>query len=233
MQDVVPAIEASELGRSYGERRALSGVNLRLRPGRSLLVCGPNGAGKTTLIRLLGTLQRPTAGSLRIFGSDPQEALLAVRRRLALLSHRNQLYSELSASEMLASTARMTGRPADRARDDALLERVGLAGRGRDLVREFSAGMKKRLGFARLLLQDPDLVLLDEPYGQLDNRGRDWVDGLLDELSARGKTLVVSTHMTSRVASRLHAALILADGRVLWVGPAKDAADEMPRILQD
>jgi len=214
------AVEATGLSRGYGQRWALAGLNLKLKRGGSLLIGGSNGAGKTTLLRMLATTLRPTSGSLRIFGLDPDRHALAVRRRLALLSHRTHLYDDLSAYETLSVAATLGGFESSRTYLEGLLERVGLQGRGGDTVRGFSAGMRKRLSFARLLLQKSDLILIDEPYGQLDPKGFEFVDALIEELVANGRTLVVATHLVERLAPRLHSGLVLHGGQMTWVGPA-------------
>ena len=225
------ALDATGLSRGYGRRWALAGLNLRMKPGGSLLVAGSNGAGKTTLLRLLATTLRPTAGTLRIFGLDPVRKPLEVRRRLGLLSHRTHLYDDLTARETLSIAARLGRFGRDPARDDRLLERVGLSGRGDDVVRGFSAGMRKRLSFARLLLQDPDVVLIDEPYGQLDPSGFDFVDGLLAELLDAGKTLVVSSHRVDRSCHIVRSGLVLHAGKMAWVGPAPDLPAALDEVL--
>jgi len=223
------ALEASGLSRGYGSRWALAGVNLRMRPGSSLLIAGSNGAGKTTLLRMLATTLQPTNGSLLIHGLDPARDLLGARRHLGLISHRTHLYDDLTGLETLDIVARIAGMGSDPQRDEALLERVGLGGRGNDPVRGFSAGMRKRLAFARLLLQGPDIVLLDEPYGKLDPRGFDFVDRFIEELRDAGKTLVMATHLVDRAASMLRSGLVLSAGRMAWVGPAT----ELPVALRE
>jgi ABC-type multidrug transport system ATPase subunit len=223
------ALEAVGLSRGYGSRWALAGFNLKLKRGGSLLIGGSNGAGKTTLLRMLATTLRPTAGTLTIFGCDPWKDLLGIRRRLALLSHRTHLYDDLTAYETLSVAAELGGFDSSRRHLGGLLERVGLAGRGGDVVRTFSAGMRKRLGFARLLLQEAELVLIDEPYGQLDPRGFELVDSLIEELRDAGRTLVIATHLVERMAPRLHSGLVLSGGRMAWVGPAAG----VPRALAE
>jgi len=216
------ALEAKGLSRGYGRRWALQALNLQLAPGRSLLLAGANGAGKTTMLRLLATTLRPTHGDLSVFGTDARTKPLEVRKRIALLTHRTQLYSDLTALENLAITRMLLGRDAEPEADLALLERVGLAGRGRDRVRTYSAGMRKRLAFARLILQDADILLLDEPFGQLDPSGFAWVDRMIGELMDAGRTLVVSTHLVDRLAPVLRSGLVLSAGRMAWVGAARD-----------
>ncbi len=227
MSAVAPAVSASALGRAFRGRWALADVHIELAPGRSLLLAGPNGAGKTTLLRLLATALRPTTGKLAIHGLDARRDPVAARRRLALLSHRGHLYSELSAFENLSTAAAISGRDADLM---GLLDRVGLHARAHDAVRTFSAGMRKRLAFARLLLQEPEVVLLDEPFGQLDPAGFALVDRLIGELQDEGRTLVLSTHLVERGAGLLRSGMVLVDGRVVWVGPASETPAAMAEL---
>ncbi len=223
------ALDVQGLARGYGQRWALAGLNLRMKPGNSLLVGGSNGAGKTTMLRMIATTLRPTAGTLRIFGLDPSTELLAARRHIGLLSHRTHLYDDLTALETLDVAARLGGWSNHLDHLQGLLERVGLAGRGRDVVRGFSAGMRKRLSFARLLLQEPDLVLIDEPYGQLDPAGFEFVDELVAQLRDEGRTLVIATHLVERLAPILRSGLVLHGGQMKWVGPAA----EVPKALME
>lgn len=212
-----PAIETQGLSRRHGGRWALRGLDLRLEHGRSLMVFGHNGSGKTTLIRLLGTAQKPSSGTVRLFGLPPGDE---ARRRVAMLSHADHHYDELSAWENLDLARRLLPRDAD-AR--AILEHVGLGGRADDLVRTFSAGMRKRLAFARLLWKNADLILLDEPYAGLDPAGHRLVDELMATLRARGATVVFSTHQVDRGARLCDEALLLEGGRAKWRGPAHEA----------
>ncbi len=217
-----PVVVAERLARRHGARWAVRGVDLDVERGRALMVVGSNGSGKTTLIRLLGTALAPTAGSLKLFG---QPIGPAVRARVAMLSHADHHYDDLSARENLRVSARLGPRRAelDEAGLDALLERVGLGTRGDDIVRTFSAGMRKRLAFARLLWKRAELVLLDEPYAGLDPAGGRFVDGLIGELRAAGTTVIVSTHQVARVAALCDDAVLLDAGRVSWRGNAADA----------
>src|SRR5690606_10012853 len=143
--------------------------------GRITLLTGPNGAGKTTLLRLLSTALTPTRGELRLFGQPAFPHPEPLRRRLALMTHHSHLYDDLSALENLQVVAQLTGRSTSAI--PSLLERVGL---GRDMhrpVRDYSAGMKRRLCLGRVLLREPELALLDEPFGQLDPAGVELMEG--------------------------------------------------------
>lgn len=221
------AIEAHGISRGFGARWALAGVNLRVAPGSSLLLAGHNGAGKTTLLRVLAGLLRPTSGTVRVGGVDPSVDLLGARRNVALVAHQGQHWTEMSARENLMVTARLLGTAEPRAACDAALARVDLADRASDVVRTFSAGMKKRLAFARVLLQDPKVVLLDEPWGQLDPAGFRFVDGLLAEMTGAGRAVIVATHLVERAGHLLDHGLLLDGGVPKWVGPADGLAAAM------
>ena len=164
------------MARRYGAAYVLRGVNLKVTPGRTLVLRGGNGAGKTTLLRVLSTRLRPSRGGGRVLGFDLIKDAHRIRERIAYLSVFGGAYGALTARENLALAAELYGK---QARLDAYLERVGLANTRDKLVRTFSSGMKKRLGIARLLLADADLWLLDEPYTALDEAGRELIDALL------------------------------------------------------
>lgn len=216
--NAVPAVRAVDVRKRHGAFWALRGVSLELAPGSVTMLIGSNGAGKTTLIRLLASASSRSGGTLAWFGADEPP-----RERIAMLSHADGHYDDMTALEHLRMAAALLAPRPARPTPEALLERVGLQGRGGSLVRTYSAGMRKRLAFARLLQKDADLVLLDEPYAALDPAGAVLVDGLLDELRAAGRTVVVSTHQIERAARRCDHAIQLTAGRVTWTGPAVDA----------
>ena len=206
------AIDAQHLSRRFGRRWALIDVSLQLRTGAVLMVAGPNGAGKTTLLRVLATALRPDIGHATVAGHDVVRERHALRRRIALLSHHSYLYESLTARENLEIVARFCGAPPPSAAH--ALDRVGLAERGGDVVATFSAGMRKRLSFARVLLQNGEIVFLDEPFGQLDPQGFSLVDEVIGELKQRGKTIVVASHQVERVRRYADEQLLLEAGRI-------------------
>ena len=207
-----PAIEAERLARRYGRRWALADVSFRAAGGTVLIVVGPNGSGKSTLLRVLATAIRADAGVLSIGGFNVKTHREDVRRMTAILSHASYLYDALSARENLEVFAAHLGNGRELVMP--LLERVGLGARADDAVSTFSAGMRKRLSFARVLLQQPTLALFDEPYGQLDPAGFLFVDDLVHELKGRGATVVMATHQLERGRRLGDAVLSLESGRV-------------------
>lgn len=218
MQDVT--IEVERLARRYGRRWALADVTFQLRAGSVMMVAGRNGAGKSTLFRVLATAIRPDRGRGTIAGFDLVRERHDVRRLTAILSHQSYLYESLTAKENLQITADHLGLRRDGV--GPILEQVGLAARADDAVSTFSAGMRKRLSFARILLQEPKVVLLDEPYGALDPPGFDLVDGVIAALRRSGTTILVSTHQWERTAALADVAMVLEQGRVTWTGPAAE-----------
>ncbi|HEY8712476.1 MAG TPA: heme ABC exporter ATP-binding protein CcmA [Thermoanaerobaculia bacterium] len=206
------AIDAEHLARRFGRRWALADVSLQVPSGSVMMVAGRNGSGKTTLLRVLSAILRPDHGRATVGGFDIVKHRLDVRRAVALLSHDSYLYESLTARENLEVFADHMG--ASRHGIMALLDRVALAARADDVVSTFSAGMRKRLSFARILLQDPSVVLLDEPYGQLDPEGFALVDDVVRELKSRGVTVVMATHQIERASRLADQSLLLAEGRV-------------------
>jgi heme exporter protein A len=184
---VTDVIEARGAGRAYGERVVLRDVTFAVPAGRTLAVFGANGAGKTTLLRMLATLLRPHAGELRVLGAAlPREGYKA-RGRLGLLAHEPLLYRDLTARENLRFHARLHG--VAFARAEELLERVGLTLRADEPLRLFSRGMVQRVAICRAVLHEPELLLLDEPYANLDPAAAALVAPLLT-----GPTRVLVSH---------------------------------------
>jgi heme exporter protein A len=207
------AIDAQNLARRYGRRWALVDVSFQVPAGSVLVVAGRNGSGKSTLFRTLSTAIRPDRGKATILGFDLVRDRYDVRKAIALLSHYSYLYEQLTARENLGIAARFLG--ADGPGIDDALARVNLAGRADDTVFTFSAGMRKRLSFARIFLQKPQIVLLDEPYGQLDPEGFVLVDEVVRELKRRGTTVLMATHQVERGRELADRMLCLDAGRVV------------------
>lgn len=238
---VVPAVDASGVCRRFGRRWALVNVDLRLARGRSMMICGRNGSGKSTLLRVLSTAIRADRGEVRIEGLDSRRDRDAVRRSVAILGHDPYTYEALTALQNLEVAGRLIGLRSDRDALLPLLDQVGLAERADDPIHSFSAGMRKRLALARLLLQASDLVppvredrpparasvvMLDEPYGQLDPPGFRFVDRLFSILREQEVTVLMATHLLDRGALLCDEGIVLEQGQLIWSGRAKELPAE-------
>jgi len=213
-------LKTFDLGKRFGQRWAVRGIDLEVHRGDIFCFLGPNGAGKSTTIRMILTLLRPTAGSIQLFGKDPHKNRVAALARVCGIVEKPDFYLYLSAYknlELLGSlTRRITG---DEIRE--ALARVGLKQRARDKVRTFSHGMKQRLGIAQALLTRPELIILDEPTTGLDPQGMKDVRELIQRLAREeGMTIFLSSHLLSeieQVATRMavvHRGQVVAQGAV-------------------
>jgi heme exporter protein A len=211
------AVRLTGVARRFGQRWVLRGVDLTVEPGEVLVMTGRNGSGKTTLLRIVGTLLRPTRGTATVFGHDTVRSPEGIRELVGLLGHNNALYDDLTAAENLAFSLRMAGRSADGAAIAATLEQVGLSHVRRERVRGFSAGMRRRLGLARLLLRPPRLLLLDEPYASFDQDGIEVVNDFAAATARRGGVVLLTTHDLARAVDVMSRRVHIADGRLTEV----------------
>ncbi len=216
------ALQVEGLTRHYGEREALSQVTLSLQEGRTLAVFGPNGAGKTTLLRVLATLLRPHAGEVRVLGSLLPGEAWAVRGRVGLLGHEPLLYRELTPEQNLRFHARLHG--VAQGRVGELLEAVGMSGRREEPLRTLSRGMVQRVAVARAVLHDPELLLLDEPYSNLDPAAIELVAPLIGPAS--GRTRVVCSHDPGGGLAEADLVLGLRAGRPALLRAASEVVPE-------
>src|SRR5216684_2860945 len=191
-------LRTRNLSKHYGNRLAVNNLNLEVRRGEIFGFLGPNGAGKTTTIRMALGLIAPTSGSVEILGRDVATHRANVLPRVGALVETPALYLYLSGRDNLRAVASVLG-GVPKARIDAVLELVGLSARQKDRVRTYSLGMKQRLGVAMALLQDPDVLILDEPANGLDPAGIVEMRDLMHRLSAEGKTVFISSHLLTEV----------------------------------
>lgn len=191
-------IEVRRLIKRFGLKTVLAGLDFSVTPGEFVAILGPNGAGKTTFLRILASLSRPTMGLVRIAGYILPGQAAGVRRRLGVVSHQSLLYGDLTAEENLRFYARMYSVLNAEQRIQQVLELVGLHLRRRDLVRTFSRGMQQRLAIGRAVLHDPEVMLFDEPHTGLDQDACVMLDGVLREVAARGRTVVMTSHDLAR-----------------------------------
>lgn len=208
-----PAIAADAIGKRFGARWVLRGVSLHVRPGEVVGLLGPNGSGKSTLLRVLATLLRPNAGTARIGTADVVADPDGARRQVGFLAHSPGLYDDLTARENLGFAAAMLG--TSESAIDALLERVGLADVAGNRVRGFSAGMQRRLALARMLLGAPRVLLLDEPYSNLDVAGIALMNTVLREQVAKGGSALVVLHELAPATGTLDRTVTLGNGRIV------------------
>jgi heme exporter protein A len=215
-------IELEGLVRRYGEREALSDVSLSLSAGQTLVVFGPNGAGKTTLLRILATLLRPHAGKVTVLDRRLPADAWAVRGHVGLLGHEPLLYRELTARENLRFHARLHG--VEEGRVEEVLAAVRLSDRAEEPLKTLSRGMVQRVAIARAVLHDPELLLLDEPWANLDPAARELVEPLIGAGTGPGglRTRVISSHDPSGGLSEADLVLGLRDGRPALLAKVAD-----------
>ena len=216
--DSQPALRARGLGRRFGRDWALAHVDLDVAPGETMVLAGANGSGKTTLLRLAAGLYRPSRGAIEVFGLDPQRERLECRRALSMVSHQAYLYDRLTALETLRIWARLLGRPAADADLMPLLASVGLDRRPRLQVAGFSAGMRKRLTLLRTRLEQPRLLLLDEPFSALDVEGKRQVEEWIHDAREAGAAVVMASHAVRRASRLCDRAVLLERGQIVWRG---------------
>jgi ABC-2 type transport system ATP-binding protein len=219
-----PAIETAGLTKKFGQRTAIDGVDLHVPRGSAFGFLGPNGAGKTTMIRMLLGLTEASAGRMKLLGLPvPAEREQALQRVGAIVEE-PRFHSHLSGRENLSIIAAVRG-PRVRERIAPALARVGLSERADEKVKRYSLGMRQRLGVARCLLADPQLLILDEPTNGLDPGGiqefREMIRAMVDE---EGRTVFISSHLLDEIEKTCDAAAIVDRGKVVTQGTIAELA---------
>jgi len=207
-------ITVNKLAKAYGFLWALRDLNLDLTAGQCVALLGPNGAGKSTLLKLLGGLIAPTTGEIRFDGVILSRSMPELRARIGLLAPADHLYDNLTAGENLSFFARLYERKVASGSLDSALEQVGLAARAGDYVANLSSGMKCRLSIAKWMLLQPELLLVDEPYGVLDGSGIRLFENFLRDQCTRGSVVVMASHHVSRALDVCDRVVILSQGRL-------------------
>ena len=214
----MPALKTNALSKAYGSRLAVDRLDLEVEGGELFGFLGPNGAGKTTTIRMALGLIAPTSGSVELLGKEVRRHRTEILPRVGALVESPALYGYLSGRDNLRAVGDLLGGVRE-TRVDEVLGIVSLMGRDRDKVRTYSMGMKQRLGLALALLNDPDLLILDEPANGLDPAGIVEMRDLLRGLAAAGKTVFISSHVLSEVQQICTRVAIINHGRLIRVAP--------------
>jgi heme exporter protein A len=208
-------IKVKKLVKRFGLKTVLRGLDFLVESGEFVALLGPNGAGKTTFLRILASLSRPALGEVSISGYQLPSQASAVRRNIGVVSHLPLLYGDLTAEENLVFYGRMYAVGELNKRAHEVLKLVGLTGRRRDLVRTYSRGMQQRLAIGRAILHNPDVLLLDEPHTGLDQDACEMLDRVLNEVAARGRTVVMTSHDLARAADLATRFDVLSRGKIV------------------
>lgn len=221
-----PVITARQVVKHYGRVHAVDGVDLDIAQGELFGLIGHNGAGKSTLFKMMLGLIPPTSGEIRIAGTAVTgKGFRAVRRRVGYLPENVVLYENLTGLETLQFFARLKG--VAHSACPAVLERVGLAHAAKRRVREYSKGMRQRLGFAQALLGKPQILFLDEPTNGLDPEAIREFYAILRALRAEGVTVVLTSHILSEIQERVDRLAIMATGKIRAVGTVQALREQM------
>lgn len=220
-EEVQPVIDVEKVTFSFRNHRALERVTFQVWPGSLHGFVGPNGAGKTTTLKLICTLLRPQLGRITVFGHDVREDTPAVRRRLGFMPDHFSLYRQMTVFEYLDFFGAAYGFSKDD-RDRIIgdvLALTDMEGRRDDLIQGLSRGLQQRVSLARVLVNDPDLLLLDEPASGLDPRARIELMEILRELRKMGKTIFISSHILTELAELCDSVTIIDRGQIPFSGP--------------
>jgi heme exporter protein A len=221
-------LEFQGIAHRFGRRWVLRGVDLEVGPGEVVAILGANGAGKTTLLRIAATLLRPLRGEGRVGGADLRREAPVIREQMAILGHSPALYEDLTPSENLSFSLIMRGMEADAARIREVLEQVGLGEHAHTRVRTFSAGMRRRVAVARILVSLPELLLMDEPYASLDPEGVALVNATIGRVAAAGGGVLLATHDVRSGAAVVGRTLTLENGVLVEESGVSDPTAPAP-----
>jgi lipooligosaccharide transport system ATP-binding protein len=223
-----PLIEATSLTKRFGSFVAVDGIDFEVQPGEAFGFLGPNGAGKTSTMRMIAAVSPVTEGRLRILGLDPATDGSRIRSRLGVVPQEDSLDLELTVFENLLIYGRYFGmsRPVIRKRADELLEFVHLSDRRDDQVDPLSGGLKRRLTIARSLINDPTLVLLDEPTTGLDPQARHVLWDRLYRLKQQGVTLVLTTHYMDEAEQLCDRLVVMDDAKIVAEGSPRQLIEQ-------
>src|SRR5262245_59383436 len=225
----IPAVQTFGLTRMYGNIAALQGLDLTVLKGDLFGFIGSNGAGKTTTLRILATFLTPSGGSAQILGRDVVRDADAVRHLIGYMPDFFGVYKDMEVTEYLDFFGACYKIPAAQREKTVadVLELVGLSEKKGALIGALSRGMQQRLGLARVLIHDPQLLLLDEPASGLDPRARIEMMAILQELQRMGKTIIISSHILSELQTLCNRVAIIERGKLIYAGPVQGVRDQM------
>ena len=226
------AVRIEGASRSFGDVKAVDGLSLTLNAGEVMGFLGTNGAGKTTTIKMMLGLLRPTEGSVSVLGGDPTDP--SVRAKIGYMPEVAYYYPYLNARELLSFYGGICGMDAKtvRERADELLEAVGLADAAKRPLKTYSKGMLQRAGVAQALLNDPSLLVLDEPFTGLDPLARIHFRELMRSLRDRGKSIFFSSHELGETELLCDKVAVMKNGRAVYQGPVRQLAGDGERNLE-
>ncbi len=224
MSSAAPLIQATGLKKRFGDFVAVDGIDFEVAPGESFGFLGPNGAGKTSTMRMIGCVSPVTAGSLRIFGLDPDEDGRTIRSRMGVVPQLDQLDNELTVLENLVIYARYfdISKAEARTRAGELLDFVQLTEKASSTVEPLSGGQKRRVSIARSLISEPELLILDEPTTGLDPQARHVLWDRLYQLKEQGRTLVLTTHYMDEAEQLCDRLVVMDAGKIVAEGAPRD-----------
>jgi len=225
----LPAVQTTDLTRNYGSMVALSNLNLTVNRGDLFGFIGSNGAGKTTTLRILATFLAPSSGKAEVLGHDVVKDADAVRHTIGYMPDFFGVYKDMEVTEYLdffGACYKIPSAQREKTVND-VLELVGLTEKRGALIGALSRGMQQRLGLARVLIHDPQLLLLDEPASGLDPRARIEMMAILQELQRLGKTIIISSHILSELQTLCNRVAIIEKGKLIYSGPVQGVRDQM------
>ncbi len=225
----LPAVQTRDLSRAFDNMVALSSLNLTVEKGDLFGFIGSNGAGKTTTLRILATFLTPSSGTAEVLGHDVVRDADRVRHLIGYMPDFFGVYKDMEVTEYLDFFGACYKIPASQREKTIadVLELVGLSEKQGALIGALSRGMQQRLGLARVLIHDPQLLLLDEPASGLDPRARIEMMAILQELQRMGKTIIISSHILSELQSLCNRCCIIEKGKLIYSGPIKGVKSEL------
>ena len=230
----LPAVRTIGLTRAYGPMLALNSLDLTVNRGDLFGFIGSNGAGKTTTLRILATFLAPTSGQASVLGHDVVRDADAVRHVIGYMPDFFGVYKDMEVTEYLdffGACYKIPTAQREKTVND-VLELVGLSEKKGALIGALSRGMQQRLGLARVLIHDPQLLLLDEPASGLDPRARIEMMAILQELQRLGKTIIISSHILSELQTLCNRVAIIEKGKLIYSGPVQGVRDQMsPSVI--